>query len=79
MAAAKGLANAPKDMLIGPQTPQAPIWISAAWAGILGQGTLSIVALPLGPAKVATRIDGLVAKSMLRHRPVLVARVVPCN
>src|SRR6516162_4405457 len=39
-----------------PQTPQAPIWIRAAFLGILGQGTLWITGLAPGPAKVETRI-----------------------
>src|SRR6516225_6057756 len=39
-----------------PQTPQAPIWISAAFFGISGQGTLWITGLAPGPEKVETRI-----------------------
>jgi hypothetical protein len=38
-----------------PQTPQAPIWISAAFFGTLGLGTSRITGGAPGPSKVATR------------------------
>src|SRR5215472_713635 len=39
-----------------PQTPQAPIWSTAAFLGTDGQATLRITGAAPGPSKVATRI-----------------------
>ena len=39
-----------------PHTPQAPIWIRAAFAGTCGRGTSRITGGAPGPAKVATRM-----------------------
>jgi hypothetical protein len=46
-----------------PQTPQAPILISAAFFGTAGHGTVSITGLAPGPAKVATRMSGFAMAS----------------
>ena len=42
-----------------PHTPHAPIWISAAFFGTSGHGTVRITGGAPGPAKVATRIASL--------------------
>ena len=42
-----------------PQTPQAPIWISAAFFGICGHGTVRMTGVAPGAAKVATRMVSL--------------------
>src|SRR6516225_9600391 len=39
-----------------PHTPQAPIWMSAAFLGIFGHSTDRITGSAPGPAKVATRM-----------------------
>ena len=39
-----------------PQTPQAPIWISAALAGTAGLGTCRMTGGAPGPSNVATRM-----------------------
>src|SRR5829696_608502 len=46
-----------------PQTPQAPILISAAFFGTAGHGTVSMTGLAPGPAKVATRMSGFAMAS----------------
>src|SRR5439155_18828205 len=49
-----------------PQTPQAPILISAAFLGTWGQGTVRITGLAPGPSKVETRICSI-ARSRLER------------
>ena len=39
-----------------PHTPQAPIWINAAFSGTCGRGTSWMTGAAPGPANVATRI-----------------------